>query len=76
MLDGITATFENGVFKPTEPLDLPDHSEVRLTVEVVNDHEQRRKQQEALQALEDLWKKSNIHSKEERLTRDQLHERR
>ncbi len=31
----ITATFEDGVLKPKEPLDLPAHTEVRLTVEVL-----------------------------------------
>jgi predicted DNA-binding antitoxin AbrB/MazE fold protein len=31
----ITATFENGVLKPTEPLDLPAHAQVRLTIEVL-----------------------------------------
>jgi len=29
----ITATFEDGVLKPKEPLDLPAHTEVRLTIE-------------------------------------------
>ena len=31
----ITATFENGVLKPSQPLDLPAHAEVRLTIEVL-----------------------------------------
>ena len=31
----ITATFEDGVFRPSQPLDLPAHSEVRLTIELV-----------------------------------------
>jgi predicted DNA-binding antitoxin AbrB/MazE fold protein len=31
----ITATYENGVLKPTQPLDLPAHAEVRLTIEVL-----------------------------------------
>ena len=29
----VTAIYENGVLKPTEPLDLPAHAEVRLTIE-------------------------------------------
>ena len=31
----ITATFEDGVLKPTQPLDLPAHAKVRLTIEVL-----------------------------------------
>lgn len=31
----ITATFEDGVLKPTQPLDLPAHGEVRLTIELL-----------------------------------------
>lgn len=33
----ITATFEDGVLKPIEPLNLPAHSEVRVTIELVPD---------------------------------------
>ena len=31
----ITAIFQDGVLKPTQPLDLPAHAEVRLTVELL-----------------------------------------
>jgi len=31
----ITATFEDGVLKPAEPLDLPAHAEVRVTIELL-----------------------------------------
>lgn len=31
----ITATFEDGVLKPREPLDLPARAEVRVTVELL-----------------------------------------
>jgi predicted DNA-binding antitoxin AbrB/MazE fold protein len=30
-----TATFEDGVLKPTQPLNLPPHSEVRVTIELL-----------------------------------------
>jgi predicted DNA-binding antitoxin AbrB/MazE fold protein len=33
----ITATFEDGVLKPAQPLDLPAHAQVRLTIEVLPD---------------------------------------
>ncbi len=31
----ITATFEDGVLKPAQPLNLPAHAQVRLTVELL-----------------------------------------
>jgi predicted DNA-binding antitoxin AbrB/MazE fold protein len=31
----ITATYEDGVLKPTQPLDLPAHTAVRVTIEVL-----------------------------------------
>jgi predicted DNA-binding antitoxin AbrB/MazE fold protein len=31
----ITATFEDGVLKPAQPLNLPAHAEVRLTIELL-----------------------------------------
>jgi predicted DNA-binding antitoxin AbrB/MazE fold protein len=31
----ITATFEDGVLKPTRPLDLPARATVRLTIEIL-----------------------------------------
>jgi predicted DNA-binding antitoxin AbrB/MazE fold protein len=75
VIQTITATFENGILKPAQPLDLPDHSQVRLTVEPLNLDEQTRRNQETLAALEALWKNVSICSKEPHLTRDQLHER-
>jgi predicted DNA-binding antitoxin AbrB/MazE fold protein len=31
----ITATFEDGVLKPAQPLNLPAHAEVRITIELM-----------------------------------------
>ena len=31
----IAATFEDGVLKPTQPLNLPAHAEVRVTIELL-----------------------------------------
>jgi predicted DNA-binding antitoxin AbrB/MazE fold protein len=31
----ITATYEDGVLKPAQPLNLPPHAEVRITIEPV-----------------------------------------
>jgi predicted DNA-binding antitoxin AbrB/MazE fold protein len=68
----IMATFENGVLKPTQPLNLPDHAQVRITIEPVGADLQK---EEKLAALESLWQISRIHS-EQYLTRDELNERR
>ncbi len=67
----ITATFEDGVLKPAQPLNLPDHAQVRVTIELLAADLQ---QAERLAALESLWRISKVHS-EEHLTRDELHER-
>ena len=37
----IHAIFENGVFKPTEPVDLPDKTQVRFEVEVLKKEAQQ-----------------------------------
>jgi predicted DNA-binding antitoxin AbrB/MazE fold protein len=31
----ISATFEDGMFEPRQPLELPEHAEIRLTIEVL-----------------------------------------
>lgn len=33
----ITATFEDGVLKPSQPLDLPPQAQVRITIEILPD---------------------------------------
>ena len=71
----VTATYENGVLKPAEPLALPANAKVRLTVDLVVE-EQKLTPAERLAALEELWRTSSISSTEPYLTRDQLHERR
>ena len=77
MTQTITVTFENGVLKPTQPLDLPDHSTVRITIEPLKSDPQIEwevKKEERLAAMEALFQMSKPHSKH--LTRDELHERR
>jgi predicted DNA-binding antitoxin AbrB/MazE fold protein len=74
MSQTINATFEDGVLKPSQPLQLPAHAHVRITIEVI-DQDTERQSEEKLAALEDLWQGSRVHAGE-RLTRDQLHERR
>jgi predicted DNA-binding antitoxin AbrB/MazE fold protein len=68
----ITATFENGVLKPIQPLELPEHAEVRLTIEpLVNG----KTVAERLAALDELMKIAKPHPGPH-LTRDELNERR
>ena len=76
MIQVVTATFEDGVLKPTEPLDLLPHSRVRVAVEPLEDSAELQRRQQAWQALEHLWQHMAIDSQGQRLTRDQLHERR
>lgn len=79
----ITATFEDGVLKPDVPLELPEHSQVRITVEPVDaigntkrntQEEWDTKKEARLAALEKSLKLAKPLG--EHLTRDQLHERR
>jgi predicted DNA-binding antitoxin AbrB/MazE fold protein len=71
MTQTITATFENGVLKPTQPLDLPEHACVRVTFEPLD---WKATQAERLAALERLLAMAKPRG--EHLTREQLHERR
>jgi predicted DNA-binding antitoxin AbrB/MazE fold protein len=73
----IKAVFENGVLKPMEPFDLPEHTQVRVTVELPPVEIQIRweaTKEERLAALEELMRM--VKSRGEHLTREQLHERR
>ena len=67
----MTAIFENGVLKPTSPLYLPERTEVRITIEPLENDQQKA---EKLASLEALWRISRAHSKHS--TREELHERR
>ena len=75
MVQVITATFEDGVLKPSEPLQLPPHSRVRLVVQPMEDGGEEARRQ-AWEALERFWQHSAFDSQGARLSRDQLHERR
>lgn len=68
------ATFEDGVLKPHEPLPIPPHTQVRVTVEVLEQSTQ--KSREAWESIERLCRDFPIDSEGNRMTREQLHERR
>jgi predicted DNA-binding antitoxin AbrB/MazE fold protein len=73
----ITATFEDGVLKPMQPLDLPEHAQVRVSIELLKSDIQKQwdaTREERLAALESSLRLAKPMG--EHLTRDQLHERR
>lgn len=71
----VTAVYEDGVLKPTEPLNLPPHTTVQLTIEPINSWgASRQKRVAALEAF--LRQARPVESPESHLTRDELHERR
>ncbi|HEY8747943.1 MAG TPA: antitoxin family protein [Tepidisphaeraceae bacterium] len=47
----VHAIFENGVFKPTDPVDLPERTKVEFEPKVVISEEEDRANQEAIYAL-------------------------
>ncbi len=60
MLKIINAIYEDGVFKPLEPISLDEHEKVRLDI---NPDERLRKQLEEL--AEDIYKRTDKYSSEE-----------
>ncbi len=70
----ITATFENGMLKPDEQLDLPPKTRVRLIVMPLDSSAEAI--QDAWDELDQLCAEFPIDSGGQLLTRDQLHERR
>lgn len=70
----VTATFEDGVFKPDDKLDLAQGARVQLAV-TLSTHSVTERQR-AFAELERFRMQHPIDSGGERLTRDQLHERR
>lgn len=67
----ISAIFEDGVLKPAQPLNLPQHSHVLITIEELKPIATK---EERLAALRALFQSVPIHPGEH-LTRDRLHER-
>jgi predicted DNA-binding antitoxin AbrB/MazE fold protein len=74
MSQTILATFEDGVLRPEQHLDLPPHARVRLTIDVVA--EETPAIGDTWNELEELWKEVSVDSGGKLLTSDQLHERR
>jgi hypothetical protein len=75
MVQILGATFKDGVFKPDQRPTLSDSARVRLVVESIDDDESARRD-ESWATLQRLWNSSGFNSGGDRLTRQQLHERR
>jgi len=74
MAQFITATFVDGMLKPDEELGLTTGTKVRLILDLPDDVREQR--QAACAELDRLCDDFPIESRGQRLTRDQLHERR
>jgi predicted DNA-binding antitoxin AbrB/MazE fold protein len=74
MTQMITATFEDGVFKPDSGLDLANGAKVQLIITPSTSAVDDRRR--AWKELEQYRLEHPIDSEGHRLTRDQLHERR
>jgi predicted DNA-binding antitoxin AbrB/MazE fold protein len=75
MVQAFEATFQDGVFKPDKPPALPDSARVRLLIEPI-DGDETALREASWAVLQGLWSTSNLDSGGDRLSRDQLHERR
>lgn len=69
----VTATFENGVLKPEQKLELAPGARVRLIVESL--HGPAEDREKAWQEFDQLCEEISVDSGSEKMTRDQLHER-
>jgi predicted DNA-binding antitoxin AbrB/MazE fold protein len=70
----ITATFDGAVFRPDNPVALPDRARVRLVVDCID--RGNTESDEVMDELEKLWDEVSVDSEGVHLTRDQLHGRR
>jgi predicted DNA-binding antitoxin AbrB/MazE fold protein len=75
MVQVLAATFKDGVFKPDQQPALSESARVRLVVESIDGDEAARRA-ESWATLQRLWETSSFNSSGDRLTRDELHERR
>lgn len=75
MVQVLAATFKNGVFKPDQQPALSESARVRLVVESIDADESARAD-ESWAAIQGLWNSPKLDSGGNRLTRDQLNERR
>ena len=68
-----TGTLVDNVVQLDEPVDLPNHSRVNVSIERIGD--EARDQTSALESFKELIRQHPIHSGGHHYTRDELHER-
>jgi predicted DNA-binding antitoxin AbrB/MazE fold protein len=76
MIEVIEATFQDGVFKPDRQPALSESTRVRLIVEAAGEQGDEFLRKQSWDNLEQIWQTSQLDSLGDRLSRDQLHERR
>lgn len=70
----IEAIYENGVLRPVEALELPEHERVKLTLELP--HKQHNgERQAAFRRFQESVEQGSFHLRGELPTREELHER-
>ena len=74
MVQVVSATFKDDVFKPDERPALSESTRVRLVVETMNGDDSARRD-ESWTLLQRLWNTSSFNSGGDRLSREQLHGR-
>ena len=67
------AVIENGVIRPDEPLNLPEHTRLRVTVEAVATGAE--KKQKTVRSLREIRELGLVNSGGVKFSRDELHER-
>lgn len=76
MSQTVIATYEDGVLRPSEPLDLLPQAQVQLTIEQLpKKAETPASKKETVAMMKRLWTQTKAHQAPH-LTRDELHERR
>jgi predicted DNA-binding antitoxin AbrB/MazE fold protein len=75
--DDIPVVYENGVFRPEGPVNIPEHSRLRITIQEITAGSNGAPNGQSLaDILHGLRARGLVRSAGWRPTRDQLHERR
>ncbi len=75
MTTTVTATFENGVLTPDQPLPLGEHERVKLTIEPLTNEWTEEKAQAAWEEFKRMIAEKPLHLGGEKFSRDELYDR-
>lgn len=75
-MNTIEAIYDDGVFRPLDPVNLPAHERVRITFESMGPETTAESRQSALRRFRELCLGSGFRSTGPYPTREELHERR